>query len=396
MQALKKKYYQLYHDDLFQSCIPFWLKCGKDEKNGGLLNCLDRVGEVYSTDKSVWLQGRCAWMFAKLSNQFGGNQEYLDFSKNCIDFLDKYGFDTDGRMYFKLTDDGRPLRKRRYWFSESFYIIAQAEYYKATGEINSLLQAKKVYALVRDIVIEGKDPFQIHPKVFPETRQMKGLGYPMILLNVASIMRSADKENAESYTKDIDWCIEEIKQHYLPQYHCMLEDVGLHGEYMRETADGRVVNPGHDMECAWFLAEEAKYRGGDKELLALAERTFNDAIKIGWDNEYGGVFYFVDAEGKPVEAYERDMKLWWVHNEGINSSLLLYSMTGKKEYADWFEKITAYAYEHFADPKYGEWYGYLRRDGKPTEPACKGHSYKGPFHVLRMLANVLDIFDGVE
>ena len=36
-------------------------------------------------------------------------------------------------MYFTVTKDGRRLRKRRYWFSETFYIIANAEYAKATG-----------------------------------------------------------------------------------------------------------------------------------------------------------------------------------------------------------------------------------------------------------------------
>ena len=45
--------------------------------------------------------------------------------------------------------------------------------------------------------------------------------------------------------------------------------------------------------------------------------------------------------------------------------------------------ITAKA--HFADSEYGEWYGYLRRDGKPTEPPCKGSTFKGPFHLPRML-----------
>ena len=78
----------------------------------------------------------------------------------------------------------------------------------------------------------------------------------------------------------------------------------------------------------------------------------------------------------------------------MNASLLLLALTGKAEYAKIFEKITEYAFEHFSDRKYGEWYGYLRRDGKPTEPACKGCTYKGPFHVMRCLSTVLAIFDG--
>ena len=41
----------------------FWLKNGMDPVNGGVYTCLDRKGEIYSTDKSVWMQGRCGWMF---------------------------------------------------------------------------------------------------------------------------------------------------------------------------------------------------------------------------------------------------------------------------------------------------------------------------------------------
>ena len=114
------------------------------------------------------------------------------------------------------------------------------------------------------------------------------------------------------------------------------------------------------------------------------------------DEKYGGIVYFKDSENKPVEAYEHDMKLWWPHNEGIVASLLLFKITGKQKYADWFEKLTKYSFEHFSDREFGEWYGYLRRDGQLTEPPCKGCTYKGPFHVLRCLASVIQIFDGKD
>ena len=56
----------------------------------------------------------------------------------------------------------------------------------------------------------------------------------------------------------------------------------------------------------------------------------------------------------------------------------------------------ATAFEHFSDPEYGEWFGYLRRDGKPTQPPCKGHTYKGSFHVMRMLAKCIVLVDNIK
>ena len=57
------------------TCIHFWLQHGMDKEHGGVYTCLDRKGEIYSTDKSVWMQGRCGWIFAYLCP--GGKQFFF-------------------------------------------------------------------------------------------------------------------------------------------------------------------------------------------------------------------------------------------------------------------------------------------------------------------------------
>ncbi|MBQ7100487.1 MAG: N-acylglucosamine 2-epimerase, partial [Clostridia bacterium] len=52
-----------------------------------------------------------------------------------------------------------------------------------------------------------------------------------------------------------------------------------------------------------------------------------------------------------------------------------------------------YCMKVFYDKEFGEWYGYLRRDGKPTMPPCKGSTFKGPFHLPRMLVMVDKMID---
>ncbi len=387
-----KKYLALFEDELLHSCVPFWLTNAFDAENGGILNCLDRFGEVYSTDKSVWMQGIAGWMFSYLYNHVEKNPEFLRAAKSCIDFAkDKCIDPTDGRMYFTVTKEGAPLRKRRYWFSETFYVIANAEYYMATGKQEYITEAKKYFDFVYRMYVEpASDPFKITPKSYDKTRASKSLASPMILLNVASIMRDADEERAEYYHEIISGLIADIRVFHKEEYHAMLENVGLGGEVYWESAPMRVVNPGHDVECSWFLLEEGVKRG-DQELIAFAQTVFDEAFERGWDKEYGGLFYFKDVLGKPVEAYEHDMKLWWPHNEAIIASLMIFKHTGDDKYREIFERVTDYAFSHFSDREYGEWFGYLRRDGKPTEPPCKGHTYKGPFHVMRMLAKCITL-----
>ena len=384
--------YEKFKKELLDSCVPFWLTHAVDNEFGGILNCVDREGKVYSEDKSVWMQGRACFMFSYIYNHVEKNPAYLAVAKSCLDFATAHCIDRDGRMFFTVTREGKPLRKRRYWFSEAFYVLANAEFYMATGEQACLETARKYFDFIHTMYqTPASDPYKITPKGMTETRATKALANPMILLNVASVMRDADKKNYGKYNAIITELIADIKCFYKPEYRAMLENVdALDNHIILESAPCRVINPGHDIECAWFLLEEAIKRK-DKKLADFAEQVFNDAFEWGWDKEYGGIFYFKDLLGLPVEAYEHDMKLWWPHNETIIASLMLYKHTESQKYKQIFDTVTDYSFSHFSDPAYGEWFGYLRRDGKPTEPPCKGHTYKGPFHVMRMLAKCMEL-----
>ena len=368
----------------------FWLKNGIDREHGGVYTCLDRTGRIYSTDKSVWMQGRCGWIYSYLCHLYGARPEWLEAAKSCLDFLEAHCInpDAEGRMFFTVTADGQPLRQRRYYFSEAFYCIANAEYYGVTGEVEHLNRAKKAYEIYWNLSQGGADPVGMGPKTYTETRPGRGLGIPMILLNVTAVMRRVDPANAALYDERSQSCVHDIlTYHHKPELNCTLENVGPNGEFRGDVTEGRIVNPGHDIECSWFLMEFANLKG-DKELHAKAEEIFRMAIENGWDNEYEGLLYFRDALGNPPEAYEHDMKLWWPHNEIMIASMMAYRDTGDEYYLKCFKRFLTYVQKVFSDREYGEWYGYLRRDGLPTQPSTKGSTFKGPFHLPRALIMV--------
>ena len=372
------------------TCANFWLKNGIDPVHGGVYTCLDRTGKIFSTDKSVWMQGRCGWIFAYLCHVYGVKEEWLAASKSCLDFLENHCVNRDagGRLYFTVTEDGQPLRQRRYCYSEAFYCIANAEYYGVTGEKEHLERARRAYDMYWNLNHGMPDPTGMGPKTIPETRSGRGLGIPMILLNVTSVLKRVDPENTALYDSRADECVNDIfKYHVKPELGCTLESVAPDGTARLNVTEGRMVNPGHDIECSWFVMERANATG-DKALHAKAVNVFDMAFSKGWDKEYGGILYFMDCLGNPPEAYEHDMKLWWPHNEALIASMMIYRDTKDEKYLDIFYQILDYCKQYFADAPYGEWYGYLRRDGKPTEPACKGSTFKGPFHVPRCLIMV--------
>jgi len=165
-------------------------------------------------------------------------------------------------------------------------------------------------------------------------------------------------------------------------FEAVMETVGPNGEFI-DHFDGRILNPGHAIECAWFILHEAKHRNNDAELIKIGLTMLDWMWKHGWDEEYGGIFHFRDVKGFPVQEYWHDMKFWWPQCETIIATLLAYHLTGDEKYADWHHIIHDWTYKHFPDPQYGEWFGYLHRDGRISVP-LKGNIWKGPFHIPRM------------
>ena len=368
-----------YRDGLLNDTVPFWFPRSVDRECGGFFTSFDRDGTLIDSDKSVWFQGRFTWMLCTLYNTVERRPEWLAYAKGGIDFLDKHCFDTDGRMFFSVTREGRPVRKRqRYIFSEAFAVIAYAAYGTASGDAT---YTRKALDLFKRVLHALETPGVLLPKTDQQTRPMKGLAVPMILTVTAQELRKATCDPLCGEV--IDRCLAEVERDFLkPEFRCVLEAVGPEGEFY-DTWDGRMVNPGHSIELGWFILEEARLRGGDGRLIALGTKIIDWSFGLGWDSRYGGLFYFRDAKGLPCTEYYHDMKFWWPHCEALIAMLLAYRLTGEAKYADWHRQTHEWTFAHFPDAEFGEWYGYLHRDGSVSTP-IKGNLWKGFFHIPRM------------
>ena len=81
-------YIELYKKTLLDNVIPFWLSKSGDEQYGGFFTCLDREGNVFDTDKFVWLQCRQVWCFSMLYNKVEQKAEWLSFAEQGAAFLE--------------------------------------------------------------------------------------------------------------------------------------------------------------------------------------------------------------------------------------------------------------------------------------------------------------------
>lgn len=391
MQKLKS-YKEFYHDTLLKDVVPFWEKSDLiDKEYGGFISSVDREGKSYNDDKSVWFQGRCLWTFSKLCNTYGVKKEWAEAAASGAKFIKEHCIDADGRMFFVVTKDGKPLRKRRYFFSESFLVVGFAEYSLVSGDEADLALAEKYFDLMYSIYKDPAcDPFKITPKENAEVRSLHSNAYPMVLVSSAQTLKRITGKT-EKYEPIIRNIVKDmITLHYKEEHKCVLENVYPDGGIL-DNPTGRTINPGHCIENSWFLMNEAE-QTGNKELLEKALNILEWSLAIGWDDEFGGVYYFRDLYNRPCEQLEHDMKLWWVHCECLIATLTAYKLTGEEKYFAWFEKLHEYTFSHFSDKEYGEWYGYLHRDGTVSHTQ-KGSLWKGPYHLPRALLLCEQILD---
>ncbi|WP_253188084.1 AGE family epimerase/isomerase [Leptolyngbya sp. 'hensonii'] len=367
-----------YKTALLQDVIPFWEKYSIDWEQGGYFTCLDRAGQVFDTDKFIWLQNRQVWVFSMLYHQLEQRDNWLKIAAHGANFLAQHGRDAEGNWYFALDRAGNPLVQPYNIFSDCFAAMAFSKYALISGEE----WAREVALQAYNNVLRRKDnPKGQYSKAYPGTRSMKSLAVPMILANLSLEMDwllASDRLDAI-----LDATVQEVMTDFLdPERGLMFENVAPDGSHLN-CFDGRLINPGHGIEAMWFIMEIADRRQ-DTQTIQRAVDVVLNILNFAWDSEYGGLYYFMDAEGQPPQQLEWDQKLWWVHLESLVALAMGYRLTGREDCWDWYQKLHDYAWSRFADPEYGEWFGYLNRRGEVLLH-LKGGKWKGCFHVPRAL-----------
>lgn len=369
---------ELYKNTLLDNVLPFWSEYSLDNQYGGYFSCLGRAGKVYDTDKFIWLQNRQVWTYSMFFNRLESRSQWLDIARHGAEFLAKYGRDQQGNWYFALDRTGQPLVQPYNIFSDCFAAMAFSQYALASGEEEAKEIALQAY---NNVLRRQSNPKGKYNKAVTGTRSLKSLAVPMILANLSLemdwLIQSSQLERI------LDQTVQEVMQDFRDlKTGLMYENVTPEGKHL-DCFDGRLINPGHGIEAMWFVMDIASRRH-DADLINQAVDVVISILEFGWDQEYGGIYYFMDAQGHPPHQLEWDQKLWWVHLETLVALLMGFNLTGRQECWNWFNKIHHYTWNHFTDSEHGEWFGYLNRRGEVLLD-LKGGKWKGCFHVPRAL-----------
>ena len=280
----------LYQTTLLETVLPFWQNNSLDRDYGGYFTCLDAQGQVYDTDKFIWLQNRQIWTFAMLYNRLEQRADWLEMARHGADFLTQHGRDADGNWYFSLDRQGQPLVQPYNIFSDCFAAMAFSQYAQASGEPTAKEIALQAY---NNVLRRQDNPKGQYDKTYPGTRPMKSLAVPMILANLTLEMDWL--LTSERLDSVLDQTVHSVMGEFLDSTSGLVyEHIAPDGSPL-DCFEGRLLNPGHGIEAMWFMMDIGQRRQ-DTALINRAIDTTLAILEKGWDRKYGGIFYFLDRQ----------------------------------------------------------------------------------------------------
>ncbi|WP_078549757.1 AGE family epimerase/isomerase [Litchfieldia alkalitelluris] len=411
---LRRDLLDFYKGQINNTLLPFWHRA-VDTENGGVFTCYSNDGStLISKDKYTWSQGRFLWLWSRLASMINkkcieGNKEvYLAQANKTANFLMDHVFLPNGNCAFLLNEKGNMKESvlgKGYdtsFYADCFVILGMAEYIRVTKKSNFLQPVLNLY----DRIVDRLQTGEVRSEPYPIPTGYRSHSVSMIMLNVTQelgeVLVSLNHKRSQEIKKKSLLYMHEIMDKFLLEEGRIVELL-TEDPSKRDTLLSQHVNPGHAIECMWFVMISAS-RVGNKEVIERAAKVIKWAFQIGWDEEHGGLFRFVDCNGgQPAgrlidDPYEKlildtwDTKLWWPHSETLYATLLGYSLTHDLELLFLYDSMEKYVFRTFPNPNtdIGEWIQIRARNAEPINKVV-ALPVKDPYHILRNMLLIVEL-----
>lgn len=374
---------------LLEEIMPFWLRHSIDDA-GGINTCIADDGHLISREKWFWSQWRAVWVFSEIYRCIERKQQWLDLAYHVYHFCCKHGWDESVPGWVLRTDhEGNVLAGCDSIYVDGFAIYGATALSRATGDDEPLQLASKTAVATRKRLALPHDQIPHFPYPVPAGARMHGI--PMMFSLVFwELAQLADNDELRRHACKLS--DEVFNDFYRGDRDLIVERIAADGSEFAAPS-GTTVVPGHAIEDMWFQAHIARDRG-DRARIDLAMRLMRRHLETGWDQEHGGLFLAIDADGSDeVDWGFSDAKLWWPHTEALYGLLLCHQLTGAAWAWDWYQRVHAYTFSHYPLPELGEWRQKLNRRGEPITDIV-ALPVKDPFHLPRALILSIDLLRG--
>ncbi|WP_163509085.1 AGE family epimerase/isomerase [Fodinicola acaciae] len=380
--------------------LPWWFDNGSDDDRGGVFTCFSNDGELVSTDKYTWSQGRWAWLTGAIATSdfpLYGADKAAERAARTADFLVANAILPDDSTIYQLTADGRPVKQpdgslHSSLYADLFVVLGLAG--AAVGNTGDprCPQWTAVAAQLLESAGRRVRDGAIRTEPYPVPDGMTSLAVGMMMLSAATALFRATQDSA---AKEV--ALSHADELIRGAADAVPADFAYADRRPAGTLMARHRTPGHVLEMLWFLVDTADALPEIRPKLGdWMVRRAVESLRLGWDEQDGGLFRFVDRDGGPPVgdrigvAYEElvdrtwSTKLWWPHAESLYATALLASRFESGELMDWHDRIRDYTYATFPAPQGREWIQIRDRRGAPLDQVV-GLPVKDPFHVARAL-----------
>ncbi len=177
-------------------------------------------------------------------------------------------------------------------------------------------------------------------------------------------------ERVLGWARENDW---RIPEHFGPDW---TPDLDCNKDRPEDPFKPYGATPGHGIEWArlitqWALSSFREAKEQAAGYIGAAECLYNRAIADAWNRDGApGLVYTTDWDGTPV-VHDR---MHWTLAEAINTSAVLYRVTGKDTYAANYAEFTAYLDTTVHDKVHGSWFHQLDRENRVIGTVWPGKS----------------------
>ncbi|GKV66576.1 MULTISPECIES: AGE family epimerase/isomerase [Sporosarcina] len=410
----REKLLAFYTSQLNDNFIPYW-ESKIDEQFGGVFSCIQNDEDtILSHNKYTWSQGRFLWMNSRLLQlreryTLAVNKKWERSAHKTYEFLQSNGKLENQHVVNATEADGTKIDTELdvSIFADCFYILGYNAYANYVKDQTIFHEALDTYRLVKRRIEENN--FKSEPYPIPDKFESHSI--PMILINVAEELYDTaiifDDHSSLELKEDIKiYFIKIMKDHFNGSR--IVEMLPKRDED-KDTLLARHVNPGHTLECVWFLSESLHHFTSEEqrkyEIMLL--QLIKDTLATGWDKEYGGLFRFVDEKGgKPAgrlihDRFEElindtwETKLWWPHSEALYTILKFALTYEDQDLLLWYEKLESYVFSTFPSSEGKEWTQIRDRFGQPIRKVV-ALPVKDPFHIVRNFLLIQHLLKGDE
>ncbi len=380
-------------ENLTGNILPFWSENMLDEVNGGFYGHMDAGNRIdKDADRGGIMNARILWTFSAAYRVLK-DIEYLKTATHARDYILDHFIDREyGGAFRSVNADGEPVDTRKQLYTQAFFIYALSEYYRATGDRESLAEARNIYETIEKNAFDrkykgyfevyGREWERIHEKMFgDESRDTrKAMNTHIHLLEAyANLYRTwPDKKLAGSLRNLIgvftDKIIDPRNFHLIVYFN----------EKWEPTSS--LISYGHDIETSWLLTEAAHLL----EDPALTSKVRKISIKLAQSACEG-----LQADGSLI--YEKDSRTghlntryqWWSQAEAILGFVNAYKLTGDESWLEKAMRCWNYTERNLVDHAHGEWLSHAADPAHGNNRAYKAGFWKGPYHNGRMCLEII-------